>query len=96
MLKEIGFTAVSIGAQSFHDPVLRHLHRPHDAIYQALAAVHHALDTFECVDVDLIVDVAPEEPSQQGAFLTDVRTFRDGCGPGQHLPADALRLHAVR
>ncbi|MCB0902498.1 MAG: radical SAM protein, partial [Actinobacteria bacterium] len=47
-LKDIGFTAVSIGAQSFHDPVLRHLHRPHDAS-QARAAVHNALDTFDCV-----------------------------------------------
>ena len=74
VLKEIGFTAVSIGAQSFHDPVLRHLHRPHDAA-QALYAVENAIDTFECVDVDLIVDVALEEPSQHpGAFLTDVRT----------------------
>ncbi len=73
-LKDIGFTAVSIGAQSFHDPVLRHLHRPHDA-EQALAAVHNALNTFDCVDVDLIVDVALEEPAQHpGAFLADVRT----------------------
>ncbi len=71
---DIGFTAVSIGAQSFHDPVLRHLHRPHDAA-QALSAARNARETFDCVDVDLIVDVALEEPSQYpGAFLTDVRT----------------------
>ncbi|HQR80915.1 MAG TPA: radical SAM protein, partial [Actinomycetota bacterium] len=73
-LVRIGFTAVSIGAQSFHDPVLRHLHRPHDAD-QARAAVSNALDRFECVDVDLIVDVALENPSRHpGAFLADVRT----------------------
>ncbi|MCU0266987.1 MAG: radical SAM protein, partial [Actinomycetia bacterium] len=30
-LAEIGFTAVSIGAQSFHDGVLARLRRPHDA-----------------------------------------------------------------
>ena len=73
-LKEIGFTAVSIGAQSFHDPVLRHLHRPHDAA-QALSGVRSALESFECVDVDLIVDVALEERSGlEGAFLADVRT----------------------
>ena len=72
-LRDIGFDAVSIGAQSFHDPVLRHLHRPHDAA-QAVAAVLHARDLFDCVDVDLIVDVALEEPSQYpGAFLTDVQ-----------------------
>jgi oxygen-independent coproporphyrinogen-3 oxidase len=30
-LAAMGFSAVSIGAQSFHDGVLRHLGRPHDA-----------------------------------------------------------------
>lgn len=72
-LRDIGFTAVSIGAQSFHDPVLRHLHRPHDA-QQARAAVVAASALFDCVDVDLIVDVDMEEPTQfPGAFLDDVR-----------------------
>jgi oxygen-independent coproporphyrinogen-3 oxidase len=73
-LRDIGFGAVSIGAQSFHDPVLRHLRRPHDA-EQALAAVDNALGRFDCVDVDLIVDVALEETNRYpGAFLSDVRT----------------------
>ncbi len=73
-LRAAGFTAVSIGAQSFHDAVLQRLRRPHDAA-QALAAVHNAVGRFECVDVDLIVDVALEDqPDLQGAFLEDVRT----------------------
>jgi oxygen-independent coproporphyrinogen-3 oxidase len=72
-LQEIGFTAVSIGAQSFHDGVLEHLRRPHDAT-AARRAVAEAVGRFECVDVDLIVDVALEDPqSYPGAFLADVR-----------------------
>jgi oxygen-independent coproporphyrinogen-3 oxidase len=76
-LREIGFTAVSIGAQSFHDPVLRHLRRPHDAA-QSREAMVNALGRFDCVDVDLIVDVALEDPqSHPGAFLSDVRECFD-------------------
>lgn len=75
-LAAIGFTAVSIGAQSFHDPVLRRLGRPHDAA-TALAGVHAALGRFACIDVDLIVDVdvegdAPGAGAPTGAFLADV------------------------
>lgn len=73
-LKDIGFTAVSIGAQSFHDAVLQHLRRPHDG-QQALAAVTNAVGRFDCVDVDLIVDVAVAESSgNPAAFLQDVGT----------------------
>ncbi len=76
-LHDIGFDAVSIGAQSFHDGVLQHLHRPHDAA-QSRAAVANALDRFALVDVDLIVDVALEQPTQfPGAFLADVRSCFD-------------------
>jgi oxygen-independent coproporphyrinogen-3 oxidase len=72
----MGFTAVSIGAQSFHDGVLRRLGRPHDAA-TARSAVQAAVGRFACVDVDLIVDVALEEPGSgsgvpPGAFLDDV------------------------
>jgi len=75
-LAEIGFTAVSIGAQSFHDGVLRRLGRPHDAA-TALGGVQAALGRFGCVDVDLIVDVELEADalgavSPPGAFLADV------------------------
>lgn len=71
-----GFDAVSIGAQSFHDPVLRRLGRPHDAA-ASRAAVRAAVGRFSVVDVDLIVDVALEGPEPTavvaaGAFLDDV------------------------
>jgi len=77
-LTAIGVTAVSIGAQSFHDGVLHHLGRPHDAA-MALASVQAAVGRFACVDVDLIVDVALEAPgparvAPPGTFLDDVRT----------------------
>ncbi|HEU4513049.1 MAG TPA: radical SAM protein [Nocardioidaceae bacterium] len=72
-LAAMGFTAVSIGAQSFHDEVLHRLRRPHDAA-AARSAVENALGRFACVDVDLIVDVAWEEDDAlAGAFLDDVR-----------------------
>ncbi len=78
-LSDMGFTAVSIGAQSFHDPVLRHLRRPHDAA-MARTAMRNARKRFECVDVDLIVDVDLEQPARHpGAFLADVRAcFEEG------------------
>ncbi|MGE5288818.1 MAG: radical SAM protein [Micromonosporaceae bacterium] len=73
-LAAMGITAVSIGAQSFHDGVLRQLRRPHNAA-ASRAAVENALGRFACVDVDLIVDVAWEdEDAFPGAFLSDVRT----------------------
>jgi oxygen-independent coproporphyrinogen-3 oxidase len=75
-LVTIGFGAVSIGAQSFDDGVLRRLGRPHDAA-MARAAVDAAVGRFACVDVDLIVDVALEphgsgSGSASGSFLSDV------------------------
>lgn len=75
-LAAMGVSAVSIGAQSFHDGVLHHLGRPHDAA-TARAAVDAAVGRFACVDVDLIVDVALELPGPRsvappGTFLSDV------------------------
>ena len=73
-LVDMGVTAVSIGAQSFHDGVLRRLRRPHDAA-ASRAAVQNALGRFGCVDVDLIVDVAWDDADAfPGVFLDDVRT----------------------
>ena len=73
-LAAAGITAVSIGAQSFHDGVLRRLRRPHDAA-ASRAAVETALGRFACVDVDLIVDAEWEDRDAfPGAFLDDVRT----------------------
>ncbi|WP_372595436.1 radical SAM protein [Actinotalea sp.] len=80
-LAAAGFTAVSIGAQSFHDEVLRHLGRPHDA-EAARSAMESAIGRFDCVDVDLIVDVALESAGEDsvappGAFLSDVEACFD-------------------
>ena len=73
-LAAMGITAVSIGAQSFHDGVLRRLHRPHDAA-ASRAAVENAFGRFGCVDVDLIVDVEWEdEGAFPGVFLDDVNS----------------------
>lgn len=71
-LARIGIDSVSIGAQSFHDEVLRRLRRPHDAA-TARAAVRAALGRFPCVDVDLIVDVEWDAvEGLAGAFLADL------------------------
>jgi coproporphyrinogen III oxidase-like Fe-S oxidoreductase len=76
-LCEAGITAVSIGAQSFHDEVLARLQRPHTAAH-SLAAVGAAVGRFSCVDVDLIVDVAwDDDPSTAGAFLDDLQRCFD-------------------
>lgn len=69
-LQAMGFTAVSIGVQSFSDEVLRHLRRPHDAA-AARGAVQAAVGRFPLVDVDLIVDVEFDD-LQAGAFLRDL------------------------
>ncbi len=76
-LRDAGITAVSIGAQSFHDAALRRLRRPHDAA-ASLSAVRAARETFDCVDVDLITDVAWEDDhSLRGAFLRDAERCFD-------------------
>jgi oxygen-independent coproporphyrinogen-3 oxidase len=69
-LRSMGFTAVSIGAQSFHDEVLHRLRRPHDARV-AREAVRAAVGRFDLVDVDLIVDVEFDD-TRAGAFLADL------------------------
>jgi coproporphyrinogen III oxidase-like Fe-S oxidoreductase len=70
-LRALGFSAVSIGAQSFDDEVLRTLRRPHDAA-QARSAVAAAVGRFDLVDVDLIVDVELDD-RLSGSFLRDLR-----------------------
>ena len=69
-LRAMGFNFVSLGVQSFDDDVLRHLGRPTTA-RQNRAAVENAVGRFECVDVDLIFDVAFRDAR---AFLADVET----------------------
>ena len=69
-LRGLGFDAISVGAQSFSDQVLRRLRRPHDAA-AARAAVRAAVGRFPLVDVDLIVDVELSD-ELAGAFLHDL------------------------
>lgn len=53
-LYELGINRLSIGIQTFHDPFLRWMNRPHDAA-QALAVVEQAQKTgFENISIDLI------------------------------------------
>ncbi len=106
-LREIGFTAVSIGVQSFSDAVLARLRRPHDA-RAAEDAVTAAVDRFELVDVDLILDVEYDD-AHAGQFLRDlVRCFdlgahqvstyplmRFGYTPFGRAPHERRREHEV-
>jgi len=69
-LRRLGFTAVSVGVQSFSDEVLRHLRRPHDA-RQARAALENAVGRFDLVDADLILDVEYDD-AHAGSFLRDL------------------------
>jgi len=69
-LSGLGFTAVSIGVQSFSDEVLRHLRRPHDAA-QARTALVNAVGRFDLVDADLILDVEYDD-AHAGSFLRDL------------------------
>jgi len=69
-MRDMGINYISLGVQSFSDAMLRHLGRPHTA-----ADNRHALDNtlgkFECVDVDLIFDVAYD---RQDVFVDDALT----------------------
>lgn len=69
-LRRLGFTHVSIGAQSFDPAVLRRLGRPHTAAHTR-AALANVRDAFACVDVDLIFDTAFQDVR---TFLRDVET----------------------
>lgn len=76
-LRGLGFTAVSVGVQSFSDEVLRHLRRPHHAA-DAHAALVNAVGRFALVDADLILDVEYDD-AHAGSFLRDlVRCFELG------------------
>lgn len=69
-LERMGFTAVSIGVQSFSDDALRRLRRPHDAA-AARAAVAAVVGRFPLVDADLILDVEFDD-ARAGSFLRDL------------------------
>lgn len=67
-LRDMGITYVSLGVQSFDERMLRHLGRP-GTTEANLRALANVLGAFDCVDVDLIFDVAFRDAS---VFLRDV------------------------
>ena len=69
-LRELDFNYVSLGIQSFDDGLLRYLRRPHTAA-QNFRALDNVQGEFDCVDVDLIFDVAFED---EQVFLNDLQT----------------------
>jgi len=69
-LRELGIGAVSVGVQSFDDAVLHHLGRPMCAA-DNLRALDAVAGRFDCVDVDLIFDVAFAAPE---VLLRDLET----------------------
>lgn len=66
-LHELRFDYVSLGIQSFDDRMLRHLGRLNTADDNRFA-LERCVGAFECVNADLIFDVAFVEP---GVFLRD-------------------------
>lgn len=69
-LRDLGFNYVSLGIQSFDDRLLRYLRRPHK-VEQNYRALDNVRGQFDCVDVDLIFDVAFED---EQVFLNDLQT----------------------
>lgn len=67
-LRELGINYLSLGIQSFHESVLAYLKRP-NTVAENHAALNAAIGKFDCVDVDLIFDVAYEDES---IFLRDL------------------------
>jgi coproporphyrinogen III oxidase-like Fe-S oxidoreductase len=76
-LAALGFGYVSLGVQSFDERVLRRLRRPGTASGNRVA-VATAVESFDCVDVDLIFDTAYDDPR---ILLDDLRiSFESGVG----------------
>lgn len=74
-MRAIGITYLSLGVQSFNEKVLRYLERPTTA-QDNRNALENVIGRFDCVDVDLIFDVAFEAES---IFLNDLETcFKAG------------------
>ena len=69
-MRDMGINYISLGVQSFSDEMLRHLGRPH-AAEDNRRALDNTLGQFECIDVDLIFDVAYD---RQDIFIDDALT----------------------
>ncbi len=66
-LANMGINYVSLGIQSFDEAMLRHLSRP-NSVRDNRQALDNSLGHFDCVDVDLIFDVAFQD---ERTFLAD-------------------------
>lgn len=74
-MHDMGINYLSLGIQSFNEEVLRHLRRP-TTVEDNQNALEASIGQFDCLDVDLIFDVAFEAES---IFLSDLeRCFRAG------------------
>lgn len=67
-LNRMGVNYLSLGIQSFNQEVLKHLGRP-NTVKDNEAALDAVIGKFDCVDVDLIFDVAFEDGD---IFLSDL------------------------
>ena len=95
-LRAMGFTAVSIGAQSFHDEVLHRLRRPHDA-RTARAAVRRRRGPVRPAWTWTSSSTwSSTTSSGRGLPARPHRLLRAGRRPGLDLSADAVRVHPVR
>ncbi len=77
-LRSLGVTHVSLGVQSFDDRVLSFLGRSHDARTARRAVDAVLAEGFECVDVDLVFDVATF--GERGVVSDAAELFALGAG----------------
>lgn len=70
LLCDMGINYISLGIQSFNKSMLQHLGRP-NTVADNQRALENTLGQFECVDIDLIFDVAFQDES---VFLKDIET----------------------
>ena len=84
-LLKLGINRLSIGVQSFQDPILQFMGRQHDATH-ALTAIRNAREAgFDNISIDLIYGVAERDDAQ---WQADVQTAISQ--PVQHLSCYAL------
>ena len=84
-LRALGVNRLSIGVQSFHDPVLQFMGRRHTA-REAIEAVHNAAAAgFHNISIDLIYGVSERDDRQWADELQRLATL-----PVQHFSAYAL------
>lgn len=86
-LKEIGINRLSIGVQSFQDPILKLLKRQHTAEEARQAVLHAAECGFDNISIDLIYDIAYRKETQWREDLQTALSL-----PISHLSAYSLTV----